>query len=236
MSDTKTTNTSSDGTTWAPVAPIGVGPAALQDLTAPTPPEEIKERRAYGKGGPLSNPDGSPKMLSYVDARYVQDRLDEVVGPENWGTSFEDCNGGVRCTLSINVAGFGWVDKEDVGVPSNIEPVKGAHSDAFKRAAVQWGIGRDLYEEREPDDAPPTVQQQSGNTRGARYAPRTDDDEQMIAQAEEEEDDEARVPPVCPIHNQHMVVRTGKGKKPPYRAWKGYFCPERGCDTPPQWI
>jgi len=28
---------------------------------------------------------------------------------------------------------------------SDIEPVKGGLSDSFKRAAVQWGIGRYLY-------------------------------------------------------------------------------------------
>lgn len=123
----------------------GVKPATVLDLARQTPPEEIKQRQAYGRNGPVSNPDGTPKMLDYVDARYVQETLDEVVGPENWQTRFEDTTmDGVRCGIGINVGG-NWVWKWDAGVPSNIEPVKGAHSDAFKRAGVQWGIARDLY-------------------------------------------------------------------------------------------
>jgi hypothetical protein len=50
----------------------------------------------------------------------------------------------VICTLSIKV-GDAWISKEDGGENSDIEPVKGGLSDAFKRAAVSWGIGRYLY-------------------------------------------------------------------------------------------
>lgn len=38
-----------------------------------------------------------------------------------------------------------WVSKQDVGVESNTEKEKGQASDAFKRACVNWGIGRELY-------------------------------------------------------------------------------------------
>jgi hypothetical protein len=73
------------------------------------------------------------------------DRLDAAVGQENWQDKFEDLpNGSVRCGIGIRQKD-GWVWKWDVGDVSDIEPVKGAHSDAFKRAAVKWGIGRDLY-------------------------------------------------------------------------------------------
>jgi len=47
---------------------------------------------------------------------------------------------GVHCDLLI----FGKA-RSDVGTPANTEPVKSAYSDALKRAAVQWGIGRYLY-------------------------------------------------------------------------------------------
>jgi hypothetical protein len=104
------------------------------NLNDPTPPSEIKTRQ--GPGG---------RMLDYIDARFVMDRLDAAVGQENWQDKFEDLpNGSVRCGIGIRQAD-GWVWKWDVGDVSDIEPVKGAHSDAFKRAAVKWGIGRDLY-------------------------------------------------------------------------------------------
>mgnify|MGYP003322949169 CR=1 FL=1 len=38
-----------------------------------------------------------------------------------------------------------WVAKSDVGVESNTEAEKGQASDAFKRACVCWGSGRELY-------------------------------------------------------------------------------------------
>lgn len=47
---------------------------------------------------------------------------------------------GIKCTISV----FG-VAKADVGTPSKAEEVKGAFSDSFKRAAVQWGPGRYIY-------------------------------------------------------------------------------------------
>jgi hypothetical protein len=104
------------------------------NLNDPTPPSEVKKRQ--GPGG---------RTLDYIDARFVMDRLDAAVGQENWQDKFEDLpNGSVRCGIGIRQKD-GWVWKWDVGDVSDIEPVKGAHSDAFKRAAVKWGIGRDLY-------------------------------------------------------------------------------------------
>lgn len=38
-----------------------------------------------------------------------------------------------------------WITKEDVGELSNVAANKGRASDAFKRAATNWGIGRELY-------------------------------------------------------------------------------------------
>lgn len=151
----------------------------LADLARPTPVAEIKSRMAMKRDGTPAMKDGKPLMLSYVDARYGQEVLDDVVGPANWQSQFQDTHEGVRCGIGINVLGVGWVWKWDAGVPSNIEPVKGAHSDAFKRACVQWGIARDLYDR--PDDevdqsnpaaAPlPTVQQSAqGGARDQRYA------------------------------------------------------------------
>lgn len=95
---------------------------------------------------------GRRGSFSYITARQVQQRLDDVVGPGNWSTHyFVHGSGAVECTLSI----FG-VAKADVGYSNNPdadpddaqfehEPLKAAYSDAFKRAAVAWGVGRFLY-------------------------------------------------------------------------------------------
>lgn len=212
----------------------GVNATTLADLKEATPKNEIKQRVAYGKNGAIHNPDGTPKMLDYVDARFVQERLDSVVGPENWQTHYEDTPNGVRCTISIYVQGHGWVQKTDVGIPSNIEPVKGAHSDAFKRAAVQWGIARDLYGEREEDDdggPMPTVREQaSGNGRTERY-----EQSQQQPPQQQEEGAPSGPPPECPTHGP-MEYRSGYNKVK-RKAWKAYFCTVRDCpDQPPIWL
>ena len=48
------------------------------------------------------------------------------------------------CELSINIDGT-WITKSDGADDSNIEGAKGGISDALKRAAVLFGIGRYLY-------------------------------------------------------------------------------------------
>ena len=42
-------------------------------------------------------------ILSYVDARYVQDILDNVVGPENWENRFYEAKGALFCEITINI-------------------------------------------------------------------------------------------------------------------------------------
>ena len=85
------------------------------------------------------------RVLCYLDARAVMDRLDEVVGPENWQDQYHETASGKNiCTLSIRVDDD-WVSKSDGAGNTNIEGDKGGLSDAFKRAGVKWGIGRHLY-------------------------------------------------------------------------------------------
>lgn len=108
--------------------------AELLELGAATPPDEVRQRQ--GPGG---------KMLDYIDARFVMDRLDAVVGPGNWQDAYADReDGSVRGGIGI-ATDAGWVWKWDIGTQSDIEPEKGSYSEAFKRAGVKWGIGRDLY-------------------------------------------------------------------------------------------
>lgn len=84
--------------------------------------------------------------LAYIDARDAAERLDQVVGPENWQDRYVDAgNGATCCEVGIRVDGE-WVWKSDGAGQTNMEGEKGQFSDAFKRACVRWGIGRYLYD------------------------------------------------------------------------------------------
>lgn len=84
-------------------------------------------------------------VLAYVTNRAIQNRLDAVCGVENWKNQFiPGPGGGVLCCISIRIGGE-WVTKWDGADNTDIESVKGGLSDAMKRSAVQWGIGRYLY-------------------------------------------------------------------------------------------
>jgi hypothetical protein len=101
--------------------------------------------------------DDAGQVVAYVDARFVYDRLDHVCG-ERWAARFAplpralvprlayDAEGVpplfVRCRLTVC-----GVTREDVG--EGADP-KAAFSDAVKRAAVQFGVGRVLYAMRAP--------------------------------------------------------------------------------------
>ena len=86
------------------------------------------------------------RVLAYLTARAIQDRLDNVCGPENWRNEYDTApGGGVLCGISIR-CGDEWITKWDGASQTDIEAVKGGLSAALKRAAVQWGIGRYLYD------------------------------------------------------------------------------------------
>ena len=96
--------------------------------------------------------------VAYIDARDVQDLLDDVVGAANWQVKYEEHKGNLFASIGINtdevfqketgvsiINKVGWVWKSDCGTESQVEKQKGEASDAFKRAAVMWGVGRFLY-------------------------------------------------------------------------------------------
>lgn len=88
--------------------------------------------------------------LAYIDARDVMRRLDEVCGPENWQDEYPWSDGKrVVCRIGIRI-GAEWVWKTDGAGDTDYEGEKGALSDAFKRAAVKWGVGRYLYDVAAP--------------------------------------------------------------------------------------
>ena len=118
-------------TDWSDVGP---------KLSDPFAPNEISWKPG------ATSPDKTQTMaLAFLNARAVMDRLDTVVGQGNWNDSYRILPDGkhVECTLTI----FG-VSKSDVGEPPGsdfADKMKGAYSDALKRAAVKFGVGRYLY-------------------------------------------------------------------------------------------
>ena len=83
-------------------------------------------------------------LLLYKDARVDMDVLDETVGCMDWKKEYTRDN--KNCIVSIwDSEKKEWISKEDTGTESNNEAEKGLASDSFKRACVNWGIGRELY-------------------------------------------------------------------------------------------
>lgn len=87
--------------------------------------------------------------LAYIDARDVMDRLDEVVTPARWQCKYSSNGSTTICSIGI-LLGTEWIWKEDGAGDTDMEAEKGALSDALKRAAVRWGIGRYLYDIKAP--------------------------------------------------------------------------------------
>ena len=114
----------------------------LKDLAKPFNPDDIEWR--ISRGGVR---DGKPwgKVLAYVTARAIFNRLDEVCGIENWENQYKPAPlGGVLCGISVYIDDR-WVLKWDGSDNTNIEAIKGGLSSAMKRAGSVWGIGRYLY-------------------------------------------------------------------------------------------
>ena len=88
--------------------------------------------------------------LAYIDARDVMQRLDKVIGIGKWQCRYPENYGGLLiCEIGIKFDGelsSEWVWKANGAGDTQVEAEKGKASDAFKRSAVLWGIGRYLYE------------------------------------------------------------------------------------------
>lgn len=84
-------------------------------------------------------------VVPYITNRCVMTRFDEAFGPENWTSEFREITNGFICRLTVTIKDR-VIFREDGASKTNIEPEKGGISDAMKRAAVQFGLGRCLYE------------------------------------------------------------------------------------------
>ena len=95
-----------------------------------------------------SSYDGAVKvsLLLYKDARVDMKVLDELFTPMGWKRTHKLIGDRLYCQVEVwDPEKKEWICKEDVGVESNTEAEKGQASDSFKRACVNWGIGRELY-------------------------------------------------------------------------------------------
>ena len=98
---------------------------------------EVRAQQVTQKGASL---------LLYKNARVDMAILDEKFGMFGWQREHLFKDGKNYCRVSIwDKENKQWVTKEDIGTESNTEREKGEASDAFKRACVNIGIGRELY-------------------------------------------------------------------------------------------
>lgn len=114
----------------------------LKALAAPFPADDIDWR--VGRSG-MRGKNPWAMVLAYVDARAIQNRLDEVCGPANWKPEYQLVSGGFLCGLSIRIGGE-WITKWDGSDETDVEAFKGGISKALVRAASVWGVGRYLYD------------------------------------------------------------------------------------------
>jgi hypothetical protein len=118
---------------WAEIASQLAAPFDVADV----------EWRPSGKAGANQR----TSLVAYVDARTVQDRLDAVIGVRGWSFDWQPVSvEGGEVKQAKGILTIHGVTKCDVGTASNWEASKGAVSDALKRAAVHFGVGRYLYE------------------------------------------------------------------------------------------
>ena len=111
-----------------------------QKLEMPFPPKSVSWR-----AGRKSKDGKSAMLLAYIDARDVMERLDRACGFENWQCRYTLADNGVLiCEVGIRINGE-WVWRANGAGDTQVEAEKRKCSDAFKRAAVLWGVGRYLY-------------------------------------------------------------------------------------------
>src|SRR4051812_24990379 len=93
------------------VPPQSDAKALTRALAAPFDPSLVRFKPGAVSGN-------RALALAYVDARVIQDRLDEVLGVEGWQDEYKCLeDGSVVCRLRLRL-GEEWISKVDVGSPS----------------------------------------------------------------------------------------------------------------------
>lgn len=124
----------------------------FERLAAPFPADAVSWRVGTSNKKKLQRETGNQQAkatkgqaLAYIDARDVMDRFDEVCGPGGWQNRYSHADRKTICEIGVRAPDGEWIWKADGAGDSDIEAEKGSLSDAFKRAAVRWGVGRYLY-------------------------------------------------------------------------------------------
>lgn len=118
----------------------------LEELAQPFDVSKVKWRMQS-----LNDEKNAGYAVPYLDSRTIGQRLDDVVGQMRWKDEYKpwmNTSEGPSQLCIIYIYDddlHEWIGKSDGAGISKKEPVKGGISDAFKRAAVKWGIGRYLY-------------------------------------------------------------------------------------------
>ncbi len=122
-------------------------PELWRELAAPFDAKEVRTRKQAGR------------EIPYITARTAMNRLDGVIGPENWWDEVVMGEKSVLCRLTLRLPDGSTITKSDVGgyagMPDEGDDEKAGVSDAFKRAAVKFGVGRYLYGDGVADFTPP---------------------------------------------------------------------------------
>ena len=106
-------------------------------------PIEFIEWRAQSCGNTANGP--WVMVLAYIQARAIQERLDDVFGWDGWTEEYRVSNTDIICRLGVKTDD-GWIYKENGASNTDIEAFKGGISGPFKRVAASgYGIGRYLY-------------------------------------------------------------------------------------------
>ena len=118
-------------------------PDIFAALAAPFATHEVKVRMQAGR------------QLHYITARTAMNRLDSVLGPENWWDEYLPSEHSVLCKLTIRLPDGSMLTKSDAGGYAGMsdqgDDDKSGISDAFKRAAVKFGVARYLYRDGVPE-------------------------------------------------------------------------------------
>jgi hypothetical protein len=89
--------------------------------------EELKKEISFKWRVQSSNQYGA-SCVAYIDARQVQDLLDEVVGQDGWQCRYSEHKGNLFCEIGIDCTvdpcDTNWIWKSDCGVESNVEKKK----------------------------------------------------------------------------------------------------------------
>jgi Rad52/22 family double-strand break repair protein len=117
-------------------------PDLFAALAAPFDAGELKQRSQAGR------------QMPYVTARTIMNRLDEVLGPENWWDEYVPLEHSVICRMTIRLPDGTILTKSDAGGYAGLadpgDDDKSGFADAFKRTAVKFGVGRYLYRDGVP--------------------------------------------------------------------------------------